>query len=156
MKLTKNDRDFVRVVEFATALSLALMTGFLVSIKHVNPSLEFQFNAWVVISFLISAAIAWLACHLFFRSITTDVPAESSLNRKRLLLRWVIIFCAGIFLETLLAVAHSLRGIPSEKLREVIEGALWAVLVLSLTAALFWRLTRFFGAEESGNPPHQP
>ena len=74
------------------------------------------------------------------------------MNRKTLLLRWVIFFSIALVLETVLAFANGLRGVPSEKLREVIEGTMWAILFLSITGFLFWKLTRF--VERDVPPPH--
>ena len=154
MQLAKHDRDFIRVVEFATALSLALMTGFVFAIKRVNPSIEFAITVGTVLAFVVSGFIAWVACHLFFKKMLSAEEAGRVVTgkRKTLVLRWVIFFCSALVVETVLAFAFGLRGVPSEKLHEVIEGTLWAFLFLSITGFLFWKLTRF--VESDSPPPH--
>jgi|SRR3954447_13832891 hypothetical protein len=154
MRVGKNDRDLIRVVEFSTALSLALMTGFVFAIKTVNPSIQFAFSTATVAAFLLSGFIFWLASHLFFKKVVAHAEAGAGpqMNRKSLLLRWVIFFSIALVLEAVLAFANGLRGVPSEKLREVIEGTMWAVLFLSITGFLFWKLTRF--VERDTPPPH--
>ncbi|HUR45245.1 MAG TPA: hypothetical protein VMZ27_05140 [Candidatus Saccharimonadales bacterium] len=152
MHLAKHDRDFIRVVEFATALSLALMTGFIFAIKRVNPSIEFSITVGTVLAFILSGFTAWVACHLFFKKMMNreEVGTALATKRKALVLRWVIFFCGALVVETVLAFAFGLRGVPSEKLREVIEGTLWAIFFLSIVGCLFWKLTRFV---ESDSPP---
>jgi hypothetical protein len=73
-------------------------------------------------------------------------------DRKRLLLRWVTFFSVALILETVLGFANGLRGVSSEKLREVIEGTMWALLFLSVLGFLFWKLTRF--VQRDTPPPH--
>jgi hypothetical protein len=154
VKTAKHERDFIRVVEFATAVSLGLMTGFLFSIKQVNPRIEFEVTNWAILSVFVSGILIWMGCHLFFRRLAEvnehgDVPGS---NRRKLLVRWVIIFSAALLLETVLGVAHGLRGISPEKLSEVLQGTALALFVLSITGFLFWKLTRF--VENDVPPPH--
>jgi hypothetical protein len=130
------------------------MTGFVFAIKTVNPSIQFAFSPLTVVAFLLSGFIFWLASHLFFKRVVANAEADTSpqMSRKSLLFRWVIFFSSALILETVLAFANGLRGVPSEKLREVIEGTMWAILFLSITGFLFWKLTRF--VERDKPPPH--
>jgi len=154
MQVGRNDRDLIRVIEFSTALSLALMTGFVFAIKTVNPSIQFAFSTATAAAFLLSGFLFWLACHLFFKKVVASAESGRSprMNRKALLLRWVIFFSIALVLETVLAFAIGLRGVSSEKLGEVIEGTIWAIFFLSITGFLFWKLTRFI--ERDTPPPH--
>jgi hypothetical protein len=154
VRVEKNDRDLIRVVEFSTALSLALMTAFVFAIKTVNPSIQFTFNTLTVVVFLLSGFFFWFACHLFFKRVVANAEAGPGLqvDRKSLLLRWVSFFSIALILETVLGFANGLRGVSSEKLREVIEGTMWAVLFLSVLGLLFWKLTRF--VQRDTPPPH--
>jgi hypothetical protein len=154
VKAANHGRDFIRLVEFSTAVSLGLMTGFLFSIKQVNPRIEFEVNSWSVVSCVVSGILIWMACHLFFRRVAEvdNSGGAPGLQRRKLLVRWVIFFSAALFLETILAVARSLRGISSDKLSEVLQGLAFAFFVLSITAFLFWKVTRFI--ESDVPPPH--
>lgn len=154
MTTAKHERDFIRVVEFSTAVSLGLMTGFLFSIKQVNPRIEFEVTNWAILSVFVSGIVVWIACHLFFRRLAEvdesgDAPGS---NRRKLLRRWVILFGCALLLETLFFVALSLRGISPEKLSEVLQGTGLALFVLSITGFLFWKVTRFI--ESDTPPPH--
>ena len=130
------------------------MTGFLFSIKQVNPRIEFEVDSWSVVSSVVSGVLIWMACHLFFRRVAEVDNSGSApgAQRRKLLVRWVIFFSAALFLETILAVAHSLRGISPDKLSEVLQGLAFALFVLSITAFLFWKVTRFI--ESDTPPPH--
>jgi hypothetical protein len=154
VRVEKNDRDLIRVVEFSTALSLSLMTAFVFAIKTVNPSIQFSFSTLTLVVFLLSGFLFWLACHLFFKRVVANAEAGpgSQVDRKSLLLRWVSFFSIALILETVLGFANGLRGVSSEKLREVIEGTMWALLFLSVLAFLFWKLTRF--VQRDRPPPH--
>jgi hypothetical protein len=154
MRVENHDRELVWVVEFSTALSLALMTAFVFAIKSVNPSIQFAFGAGTVFAFLLSGFIFWWSCHVYMKKVVASAEGGmgASPDRKRLLLRWAVFFSAALVLETILAFAYALRGVPSEKLREVIEGTAWAILFLSMTGFLFWKLTRF--VERDKPPPH--
>ncbi|MDB6035289.1 MAG: hypothetical protein JWM16_5627 [Verrucomicrobiales bacterium] len=154
VKAAKHERDFIRLVEFSTAVSLGLMTGFLFSIKQVNPRIEFEIDSWSFVACLVSGILIWMACHLFFHRLAEagasgDLPGS---RRRKLLVRWVIFFSGALFLETVLAVARGLRGISPEKLSEVLQGTAFALFVLSIVAFLFWKLTRFI--ESDTPPPH--
>jgi hypothetical protein len=153
VKTVNHGQDFIRIVEFSTAVSLGLMTGFLFSIKQVNPRIEFAITHWSILSCIVSGILTWMACHLFFRRVAeVDASDRPGSKRRRLLLRWMIFFSAALLLETLLAVARSLRGISPDKLSEVLQGTAFALFVLSITAFLFWKVTRFI--ESDTPPPH--
>ena len=56
-KPTKDERDFVRVVQAGTALGLGVMAAFLYSLKQVHPSIRLEFTIGTVVTFLAAAVL---------------------------------------------------------------------------------------------------
>lgn len=57
-KPARNERDFLRIAAFATALSFAMMGAVLVSIR-VSPHVAFIFSFWTVLAFIVGALMGW-------------------------------------------------------------------------------------------------
>ena len=143
---SKDERDFVRVVQFGTALGLGLMVGFLYSIKRINPDLQLEFGFGVVAAFLITAVFAWIFCGVLFKG---EFSKETQPGRR--VRRWLILFLTISGLATAGAFLYSLKGISSDSRRDVIEGTAIALCVLVIGGVLIHKSVRFFEEQDRAN-----
>jgi len=146
---TKNDRDFSRVVKISSALGMGAMAGFLYSIKAVHPSLRFEFSFGAVLIALLVGAGIWGFLAVIFRE--EEHRAEGMTGRGKFLSRWMLLFVAVTLVATIAAFARSLRGVSGDKLRDVIEGTVGAILFVSFFLYLLWRLFRFLEEDSERN-----
>jgi hypothetical protein len=137
----RDERDFFRVVKISTALGMGGMAAFLYSLKQVHPDIHFRFTTGTVVIFLGVAIFSWKFCDVLAKSENADgQPA----NRRRFVVRWLVSFVGITTLATCASFAYALKNVESAMRREVIEGTLLAVVVLSLGGLLIWKAFRFF------------
>jgi len=148
-KPTKDEKDFVRVVKSATALSLGVMAAFLYSLKRVHPSIELEFDAGTVLAFLITATLSWLFCGVLFKGEFNegDSAGAAALKQQRVT-RWIIFFIVVSGLATAGAFLYSLKDVSSESRRDVIEGAGFAAVVLTIGGFFIHKAVRFFEEQD--------
>jgi Na+/proline symporter len=133
---TKDERDFEKLVIWVSTFSIAVMAGFLASIKQVNPALQFRFTIFSVIAFIAAGALT----ALFLRYIL-----KGNRSKKGILVVGVAIACVlGYFFI-------AIRDVPPDTRRDVTIGTVAAVVVLSFLALVLWRVTRFFESDQERN-----
>ena len=143
-KPTKDERDFVRVVKFGTALGLGLMAAFLYSLKQVHPQIVIEFGFGTVVAFLVTAAFSWAFCGVLFKGEFNEGDnAQAAALTKRRVTRWVIFFIVVSSLATGGAFLYSLKDVTSDTRREVLQGGGFAVLVLSMVGFFIHKAVRF-------------
>ena len=143
-KPTKDERDFVNVVKFGTALALGLMAAFLYSLKQVHPHIVIEFGFGTVLSFLITAGFSWVFCDVLFKGeFDQGDTAQAAIVRKRRVTRWVVFFIVVSSLAMLGAFLYSLKNVTSDTRREVLQGGGFAVLVLSMVGFFIHKAVRF-------------
>lgn len=148
-KHIKDQRDFVRVVQVGTAVALGVMAAFLYSLKQVHPSIRLEFTIGTVAAFLATAAFSWIFCGVLFKGEFDEGEAVQSAEiKKRRVVRWTFFFIVVSSLSTGGAFLYSLKDVSSENRREVIEGAGFAVVVLTIGGFFIHKAVRFF--EEQG------
>ncbi len=82
-KPTKDERDFVRVVQAGTALGLGLMAAFLFA-QAGSPDHPLEFTVGTVLAFLVTAAFSWLFCSILFKGeFNEGDTAQSAAIKKR-------------------------------------------------------------------------
>lgn len=146
---TKDEQDFVRVVKFATALGLGLMTAFLYSLKGVYPTIQLEFNVGTVLAFLVTAVFSWVFCGVLFSGEVRDGDSASAVAlKKRRVTRWVIFFIVVSGLATAGAFLYSLKDVSAENRREVIQGAGMATVALTFAGILIHKAVRFFEEQD--------
>ena len=151
-KPTKDERDFVRVVQAGTALGLGLMAAFLYSLKQVHPAIRLEFTVGTVLAFLVTAAFSWLFCSVLFKGeFNEGDTAQSAAIKKRRVARWTIFFIVVASLTTGGAFLYSLKDVAAESRREVLEGAGIAVVVLAIGVLLIHKSVRFFEEQDKIN-----
>jgi peptidoglycan/LPS O-acetylase OafA/YrhL len=129
---TNDERDFEKLVIWVSTFSIAVMAGFLASIKQVNPAVQFRFSIFSVLAFIAGGALT----ALFLRFIL-----NGNRGRKGLLVVGVAIACVlGYFFI-------AIRDVPPDTRRDVTVGTVAAVIVLSFLAFVLWRVTRFFESD---------
>jgi MFS family permease len=143
----KNDRDFFRVVQWASALGMGSMAAFLYSLKQVHPHIRLEVGVGTAVSFLGAAIFSWLFCGRLARTGTTDEAGGAGAGdgrRRRFLVRWLIFFLSICALGTIAAFGYALKDVSSGSRREVIEGTGIACLVLAAGGWLIRKAFRFF------------
>jgi hypothetical protein len=151
-KPTKDERDFIRVVQFATALGLGLMAAFLYSLKQVHPSIRFEFNLGTVLAFLFTAVLSWAFCGVLFKGEFSegDAAGGAALKQRRVT-RWMLWFAIVSGLATVGAFVYSLKDVAADSRREVLQGTGIAVVVLSIGGFLIHKTVRFFEEQDKVN-----
>ena len=148
-KPTKDERDFVQVVKFGTALGLGLMAAFLYSLKQVHPRIVLEFGLGTVVSFLVTAVFSWLFCGVLFKGeFDEGDTAQAAILKKRRVTRWVIFFIGVSALTTGAAFLLSLKNVSADTRRDVLQGAGFAVFVLSIGGFFIHKSVRFFEEQD--------
>ena len=126
-----------RVIEWSMALCIGAMTGFIVSIRQVNPTIEFTFD-WRTLVALLGGV--WMG-HLFWRVIPKDTPGEPRRRRRWLpLLFWLAVLVGAM----VFGFGYGMKDLNNQKHHEMLVGAGFALLVLTFVAFLLWRVGKFF------------
>lgn len=133
---SRQSRDFEKLVIWTSTFSIAVLAGFLASIKQVNPAVRFQFSALSVIAFFVGGALTFV----FVRSVLSP-------NKKRRALLVVIVAVAAL----LGYFAFGIKNVSSENRRDVTIGTALAVAVLAFLGWVLWRVSRFFEGDEQRN-----
>ena len=133
---TKDERDFEKLVIWVSTFSIAVMAGFLASIKQVNPAVEFRFSVFSVIAFIAGGALT----ALFLRFVL-----KGKKSKRGLLVVGVAIACVlGYFF---IGIKH----VSGDNRRDVTIGTAIAVAVLSFLGWVLWRISRFLESEQQRN-----
>lgn len=140
------------MVKLATALGMGLMAAFLVSLKQVHPSIRLEFGIGALIAFLITGVFSWVFCGVLFRGEFGEGDSvQAAAMRKRRVARWILFFVTACSLATVAAFIYSLKDVSSESRRDVVEGTLLAVVVLSVGGFLIHKAVRFFEEQDKVN-----
>jgi hypothetical protein len=131
---SKEGRTFEKLVMWVSPLSIAVMAGFLASLKQVNPAIQFHFSAFS----LIIAVAAGIFTALFLRIVLHG----NKRHRALLVVAAAIISTLGYFL-------FGIKNAAQENRTDVTIGTAIAVTVLSFVAWLIWRVGRFFESDRA-------
>jgi Co/Zn/Cd efflux system component len=130
---SKDGRDFEKLVIWTSAFSIAVMAGFLASLKQVNPAIQLRFSAVSVVAFIAGGVLT----ALFLRVVLH----ASKRRRTFLVLGAAIASVVGYFL---IGIADT----ASENRSDVTIGTVIAVTVLSGVAFVLWRVGHYFESEQ--------
>jgi len=151
-KPTKDERDFVWVVKAASALGLGLMAAFLYSLKQVHPSIRLEITVGTGIAFLGTAVFTWLFCGILFKGeFNEDGSEQASGRRRKQVTRWIIFFLTASTLATIGAFVYSLKDIAADSRRDVIQGTVIAVIVLTGGGVLIHKAVKFFEEQDKAS-----
>lgn len=140
---SKQGRDFEKLVLWASSFSIAVLAGFLASIKQVNPAVQFRFSALSAVAFVLGGVLTAVFLRLVLRSNS---------RRRALFVFGAAVACViGYFLM-------GLKNAPQENRRDMTIGTVIAVAVLSFVAWLLWRVSRFLERDQqrNRNNPDEP
>lgn len=130
---SKEGRDFQKLVMWASSFSIALLAGFLASLKQVNPVIEIRFTVGSAVAFVFGGILTAIFLRLVFRA--------NKRTRAVLVLGAAIVCVLGYFLM-------GIENTSRENRSDVTVGTAIAVTVLSFVALVLWRLTRFLEADQ--------
>jgi Na+/proline symporter len=138
---SKNERDFERVVTWASALSIAIAAGFLVSLKQINPTIIIRFSLLTVIAFF----TAGILTVLFFQWLMRRANSEKPSGQGRL---WGIIIAIAVAGTFIGCVIFAIRNVSFQQQKDVIIGTSLAAVVLTFVGVLCWRIIRWLEASD--------
>jgi len=130
---SKESRVFEKLVMWVSSLSIAVMAGFLASLKQVNPAIRLQFSTLTVVAFILAGAIT----ALFLRIVLHG----NKRHRAFLVVAAAVLAMLGYFLI-------GLRNASPENRRDMFIGTVAAVLVLSGVGFVLWKLGRYFESDK--------
>jgi Na+/proline symporter len=131
---SKDGRDFQKLVVWVSSFSIAVMAGFLASLKQVNPAIVLRFNVVSVVAFVLGGVLT----ALFLR-----IVQRANKRRRVLLVLGAAIACVlGYF-------ALGIKDTAQENRSDVTIGTAIAVTVLSCVALVLWRVIHYFEADPS-------
>ena len=129
---SKDGRDFQKLVVWVSSFSIAVMAGFLASLKQVNPAIVLRFNVVSVVAFVLGGVLTALYLRLV---------SKASKRRRTLLVLGAAIACVlGYF-------ALGIKDTAQENRSDVTIGTMIAVAVLSCVALVLWRVIHYFEAD---------
>ena len=133
--------SFNLVVTGASSLGMAAMGAFLCSVKQVNPTIIASFDIVSVVGFIVPGVLTWMFCRKLLPATDEALALDPSKTRSRR--RWMIFFTVFTVLGMLTSVAVSLRNTGPGPLQQIVVGASFAVVVLSIVGFFSWSLFRF-------------
>lgn len=125
------------VIKWVVTFSIGAMAGFIVSIRQINPTIEFRFDWRTWLALLIGCGMGWL----FWRVIPSDSEREQTGKSKWLPLGLWLAVLTGMMLA---GFAYGMKDISNDKQREMYIGTAVAVAVLGFVGFLLWRAVKFF------------
>jgi FtsH-binding integral membrane protein len=140
IRLSENDskesRDFEKLVMWVSALSIAVMAGFLASLKQVNPAIQFRFSILSVVACVAGGALAVL----FFRIVLHG----NKRHRALLVVIAAIVSVLGYFM-------FGIKNASRENRLDVTIGTAIALAALSFVGWLLWCVVRFLDRDDRQN-----
>jgi hypothetical protein len=130
---SKQERDFEKLVIWASSFSIAVLGGCLASLKQVNPSIVMRFSVETVVGFIGGGVLT----ALFLRIVLHG-------DKRR---RSVLVFAAAIVSVIgyfLFAIGNTAR----ETRNDFIIGTVAALTVLSFLAWVIYRVGKFFESDQ--------
>jgi hypothetical protein len=130
---SKQERDFEKLVKWASSFSIAVLGACIGSLKQVNPSIELQFSAGTVVGFVGGGVLT----ALFLRIVLHG-------DKRR---RSVMVFAAAIA-SVLGYFLFAIKNAARENRGDFIIGTVAALTVLSFLAFVIYRVGKFFESDQ--------
>ena len=137
---TRETKVFFRIVALSIALSFGALSSSLVSLQHDSTGFHFVFDAWTLVSFVLTAVGAWSYWSLLVKF--KPAAGRSATTRRgniiRLMLNVAPLLVLGFF-----GFLYPLKFVSSpEKKLEIAQGLGLAIFVLAGVGFLLWRVAR--------------
>ena len=143
MPISRDTRDFFRIVTVATALGFGAATASLYSLRHGEDGFDFEFNLGTVVAFVAGAALAWGYWRMILkrsnRTVGPNSPVRADESRER---RPFVIYSVILGLFGLGCLLYPLRYVTRENLSPVIQGIAMALLVVAAIGGALWGIAR--------------
>lgn len=124
-------------------MSLGLLAMALASLRAINPALELHFGFPSVLAGVLAAGAGWTVSRGFWRlgrgAAVGDAQEHSRLRRR------VVGGLALLGGVTVLGFITAAVGLPDSRRRDMILGAVLALIVLGTVGGVIWRLAKLFG-----------
>jgi hypothetical protein len=133
---SKEGRDFEKLVVWISALSIAVMAGFLASLKQVNPTIQFRFSLLSVVAGIAGGVLTVL----FLRVVLHG----NKRHRALLVVIAAIVSVLGYFL-------FGIKNASRENRLDVTIGTALALAALSFVGWLLWCVVRFLDRDDKRN-----
>jgi hypothetical protein len=137
--MNRNERDFLRVVKYGSALGLAGTAAFVASIRQLNPVARFELDWIVAVAFIVTGVAVIAGWKLVFGDGREDAPAPRG---RRFALAALLLGVA-----TVASFAWSLKDLSPEKRNQVATGSLIGLAAVSVVGIIVWRLVCFLEAD---------
>ena len=142
---TTSDRDaFEKLAGLASSFSVGLALAFAVSLKQINPTLEFSFGLLTLLCFVVGFAATWWVHGVIFN----DRLDKQDPNRRK---KTLIFFGATMMVAVICCMGFALKGISPQKLKEVGIGVAIAVFFMSISFFFFFKVVGFLQRDEENN-----
>lgn len=135
---------FEKLAGLASSFSVGLATGFVASLKQINPTLEFNFGFLSLLCFGIGFGGTWWMHGIIFND---NLDKQDPKLRKKSL----VFFGITASVAMICCMSFALRGISEEKLKDVLIGVAIAVIFLSIAFFFFLKVVRFLERDEKNN-----
>lgn len=134
------------------AASVGTLAAILASLRQINPDLVLRWDLLSLGAGLAGAGSAWALGRGLWRLGRQQLAGDPA----RRLGRQVVGGLSGLGAVVLLCFAVAAGGLPDARRRDMIAGAILALLVLGLVGWTLWRLARIFGSPDDPAPGDSP
>ena len=138
--LSRNQRDFLRIVQFATAFAFGVTAGALYALEHTGSGFVLKFSFGVIPAFLTGAAVGWAYWHLILRR------AEQTGAKRFKIYSWLLVAIG------LACFLYPIRYVKRGALSDVVQGVLMAFILVGFIGLLLWFVARLLNAPEREKP----
>jgi hypothetical protein len=132
------------VAPASAAASVGTLAGILASLRQINPDLQFRWDMLSLGAGLAGAASAWALGRGLWRLGRHQLPPVVAARLGRQVVGGFI----GLGVVVFLCFAVAAGGLPDQRRREMIAGAVLALLVLGAVGWTLLRLARLFGSPD--------
>jgi branched-subunit amino acid ABC-type transport system permease component len=147
-KATSNSTLF-RIAGFGASMAFGAMIATLFAVRVRPAGVSFEFSPWVVIAFVIAAAVGWL----YWRMVARLAAGGAAKDQKKKFQ----LFSVGLVLLGAVGFLFPLKFIPAEKRLDVFIGLSLALSCILGVGLVMWKVKRFLDADlkrsEDGESP---
>ncbi|MBI1842952.1 MAG: hypothetical protein HYR88_19090 [Verrucomicrobia bacterium] len=160
MSETRHSDSFLTLARYASSFSCAIASGFLYSLKRVNPSLQLEIGFGTLLAAILGGVVA-----LFLWKSILEIAGrgEKRLSGAALRGRWIAVLVAAVLLFGSMAGSYwmALKDVRSSTLLEVLQGTGLALLVIAGIGLVMSRLIRLLNRDvpregSTGEPEDPP
>ena len=159
MSDTTHSDSFVMLARYASGFSCAIASGFLYSIKRVNPSLQLELSLGTLLAAIFGGVIAGM---LWKFASELSGRGKNRLSDVDLRRRWIVFGVSAVLLFGMMALSYgmALKDVRGGAVLQVLQGTGLALLVIAGIGVVMMRLIRLLNREAppegSTGEPEEP